>query len=246
MSALRAVPDLSGLDREATVAALRRSMAGLGAAVPETSGGVDWGYGPGDVVGGERIPVPPGLAGLFDGGLPKGAVSVVDVAGAVVAGILAEVTAAGGHVAIVGVPDFSPLGIVEHGGDLSRVLEVPDPGESPLEVVGLLADGVEVVVVKLSRTPSPSMARPVMARLRGSGCALLYVGGDWPGAKVSVTSCVTAIHGLGAGHGRIRGVEFRVTARGAGRPGRSVRWAVGDCPAAEAPNVAPLPLRRAE
>ena len=181
-----------------------------------------------------RVPVPAGLSGLLDGGLLKGAVSSIDAAGAVVAGILAEITAAGGHVAIVGVPEFSPLSIIEHGGDLSRVLDVPEPGESPLEVVGLLADGVDVVVVKLDRTPPPSAARPVMARLRGSGCALLHVGEGWPGAKVAVASRVTAIHGLGAGHGRIRGVEFHVTARGAGRPERGVRWTVGDCPASEA------------
>ena len=189
MSALRAVPDLSGLDREATVAALRKSMAGLGAAVPESADGVDEGYGPGgtvgdghrspmgvgggrasaaaevadvpgDIAGGRgisvapdgdrggrgvrgvrggrvagvppmarvaegRVPVPAGLSGLLDGGLLKGAVSSIDAAGAVTAGIVAEITAAGGHVAIVGLPDFSPLNIVEHGGDLSRVLDVP-------------------------------------------------------------------------------------------------------------------------
>ena len=332
MSALRAVPDLSGLDREATVAALRKSMAGLGAAVPESADGVDEGYGPdgtvgdghrspmgvgggrapgaaevadvpGDIADGRglsaapdgdrggrgvrgvrggrvagvppmarvaegRVPVPAGLSGLLDGGLLKGAVSSIDAAGAVTAGIVAEITAAGGHVAIVGLPDFSPLNIVEHGGDLSRVLDVPEPGDSPLEVVALLADGVDMVVVKLGRTPPPSAARPVMARLRGSGCALLYVGDGWPGSKVSVASRVTAIHGLGAGHGRIRGVEFHVTARGAGRPERGVRWTVGDCPASEAAatawdgdgaapggsdagaagdaNVSPFPLRWAE
>lgn len=291
MSALRAVPDLSGLNREDTVAALRKSMAGLGAVVPEPASGRggDGGRGSHVVVGdggvrdvGDgvpagggrysaadgRVPVPAGLAGLLDGGLVKGAVSSIDAAGAVVAGILAEVTAAGGHVALVGLPDFAPLSIVEHGGDLSRVLDVPEPGESPLEVVALLADGVDVVVVKLDRTPPPSAARPVMARLRGSGCALLYVGEGWPGSKVSVASRVTAIHGLGAGHGRIRGVEFHVTARGAGRPERGVRWTIGDCPASEAAateaaateataldvregsgaagGVVPLPLRKAE
>lgn len=217
-----------------------------------------------------RVPVPAGLSGLLDGGLLKGAVSSIDAAGAVTAGIVAEITAAGGHVAIVGLPDFSPLNIVEHGGDLSRVLDVPEPGDSPLEVVALLADGVDMVVVKLDRTPPPSAARPVTARLRGSGCALLYVGDGWPGSKVSVASRVTAIHGLGAGHGRIRGVEFHVTARGAGRPERGVRWTVGDCPASEAAatawdgdgaapggpdadvgaagdaNVSPFPLRWAE
>lgn len=278
MSALCAVPDLSGLNREDTVAALRKSMAGLGAVVPEPASGRggDGGRGSHVVVGdgdgsvlaggdghhaaGGRVPVPAGLAGLLGGGLLKGAVSSIDAAGAVVAGILAEVTAAGGHVALVGLPDFAPLSIVEHGGDLSRVLDVPEPGESPLEVVALLADGVDVVVVKLDRTPPPSAARPVMARLRGSGCALLYVGEGWPGSKVSVASRVTAIHGLGAGHGRIRGVEFHVTARGAGRPERGVRWTIGDCPASEAAataldvregsgaagGVIPLPLRKAE
>lgn len=283
MSALRAVPDLSGLNREDTVAALRKSMAGLGGVVPEPVGdeggggergshvlvgdggvrdvgdGAPAGGGEYSVVDG-RVPVPAGLAGLLDGGLVKGAVSSIDAAGAVVAGILAEVTAAGGHVALVGLPDFAPLSIAEHGGDLSRVLDVPEPGESPLEVVTLLADGVDVVVVQLDRTPPPSAARPVMARLRGSGCALLYVGEGWPGSKVSVASRVTAIHGLGAGHGRIRGVEFHVTARGAGRPERGVRWTIGDCPASEAAATAPdaregfgaaggvvrLPLRKAE
>ncbi|WP_298087999.1 hypothetical protein [uncultured Corynebacterium sp.] len=269
MSALRAVPDLAGLDRGETVAALRRSMANLGAVVPVDAGGADAAAAGTDAGAGNpneppgprgfgavaegsrrsaaqnaaidsglgRIAVPPGLTGLLDGGLARGAISAIDAAGAVVAGILAEVTAAGGHVALIGMPDFAAVSILEHGGDLNRVLAVPEPGENPLEVVALLADGVDLVVVDLPRTPSPSAVRPVAARLRSSGCAVLAVGEAWPTARVRVSSMITAVHGLGRGHGRIRGVEYRVSAVGGGRPERVVRWAVGECPASESAAV---------
>lgn len=253
MSALRAVPDLAGLDRGETVAALRRSMANLGAVVPVVPVGADGADGADSggftaVAEGSRrsaaqeatidsglgrLAVPSGLAGLLDGGLARGAISSVDAAGAVVAGILAEVTATGGHVALVGMPDFAVMPILEHGGDLARVLAVPEPGDNSLEVIALLADGVDLVVAELARTPAPSAVRPVAARLRSSGCAVLAVGEAWPTARVRVSSMITAVHGLGRGHGRIRGVEYRVSAVGGGRPERVVNWAVGECPASE-------------
>lgn len=200
-----------------------------------------------------RVPAPPAFAGILGGGLPRGAISAIDSAGAVVAALLAQVTAAGGYVAVVGLPDFGALSIAEHGGDLRRVLAVPEPGDNPLEVISLLADGVDLIAAELPRTPSPSMVRPVAARLRSSGCAVLAVGEAWPTVRLRMSSAVVAVHGVGAGHGRIRGVEYRVAAAGAGLPERRVVWRVGDCGSSASDAVgesreteAAAPLRRVD
>ncbi|WP_448851512.1 hypothetical protein [Corynebacterium sp. 335C] len=240
-------PDVRGLDRGAAVEALRRSMARIGAAPVDGFGG-GGGAGaaaavthaePGDrppattpaAAGGRALPVPEGLADVLGGCVVRGGVTSVEAAGMVVAGVVAAVTAGGGHAALVGVPELLAAPVAECGGDLSRILVVEEPGASPLEILATLADGVDLLVAALPRTPPPSLTRPLMARLRRSGAALLHVGAAWPGAVAAVSSHVAAVHGLGSGHGRIRAVEYAVAAEPAGMAPRRGTWIVGDADA---------------
>lgn len=217
------VPDLTGLDRDGRVAALRTSLAAIGAAAPAPVT-AEPAAAPGD----RALPVPGELGDVLAGCLIRGAVTAVDAPGALLAAITAAVTADGLHVAVVAVPELLAAPVLELGGDLSRILIVDEPGEAPLEVIATLADGVDLVIAALPQVPPPSLSRPLSARLRRAGTALAHVGAPWPQAAAAISSRVTAIHGLGRGHGRIRAVEYQVTAALAGRPGRCGGWVMGD------------------
>ena len=79
--------------------------------------------------------------------------------------MVAAVTAAGGHAAIVGQPDMGLLAAVEMGADLSRLAVIPDPGADPVEVAAVLMDGMDLVVLGLgARSVPPTRARAVTAR----------------------------------------------------------------------------------
>ena len=67
------------------------------------------------------LPVPDSLAGVLPGGLPRGAVAVLSGARSLAVGLTASVSAAGGNVAVVGLPDFGLLAAAEMGADLSRL-----------------------------------------------------------------------------------------------------------------------------
>ena len=147
--------------------------------------------------------------------------------------MVATVTAAGAHVAIVGLPDVGLLAAVEMGADLSRLAVIPDPGADPVEVAAVLMDGLDLVVLSLGgRSVSPSRARAVTARARQRECTLLVTGGDWPGASARLEARVCGYEVTGAGPGppvpgcgRISGV--RLAMRGHGRASDPVRAVSG-------------------
>jgi hypothetical protein len=135
----------------------------------------------------------------------------------------AAVTAGGGHVAVVGLPDFGLLAAVEMGADLSRLAVIPDPGTDPVEVAAVLMDGMDLVILGLAgRTVTATRARAVVARARQKGCTLLVARGDWQGATMRLDARVsgyetTAGHDGGApvpGSGRISRVRLSVRAHG--------------------------------
>ena len=76
------------------------------------------------------LPVPDSLAGQLPAGLPKGTVAVLSGARSLPVGMAAAVTGAGGHVAVVGMPDFGLLAAAEMGADLSRLAVIPNPAHS--------------------------------------------------------------------------------------------------------------------
>ena len=95
------------------------------------------------------LPVPESLAELLPDSLPRGTVAVLSGARSLPLRMVAAVTAAGGHAAIVGQPDVGLLAAVEMGADLSRLAVIPDPGADPVEVAAVLMDGLDLVVLGL-------------------------------------------------------------------------------------------------
>lgn len=175
------------------------------------------------------LPVPESLAELLPGSLPRGSVAVLSGARSLTLGLVAAVTAAGGHAAIVGQPDVGLLAAVEMGADLSRLAVIPDPGADPVEVAAVLMDGLDLVVLGLGgRSVAPTRARAVTARARQKGCTLVITDGDWHGASARWESrvCGYEVTGAGAGAptpgcGRISRV--RLATRASGRAGGHAR-----------------------
>lgn len=156
--------------------------------------------------------------------LPRGSVAVAAGARSLSLGMVAAVTAAGGHAAIIGQPDVGLLAAVEMGADLSRLAVIPDPGADPVEVAAVLMDGMDLVVLGLGgRSVPPSRARVMVARARQKGCTLLVADGDWQGASARLEARVSGYEVAGAGEdvpvpgrGRISRVRLTMRARGRG------------------------------
>ena len=171
------------------------------------------------------LPIPESLADSLPAALPRGAVVVASGARSLTLGVVAAVTAAGGHAAVVGQPDVGLLAAVEMGADLTRLALVPDPGTDPVEVAAVLLDGMDLVVLGLGgRSVPPSRARAVTARARNKGCTLLVTGGDWHGARMRLVGQGQRLRD----RGRIRrpGVRISQVLRHAARgrlPGRRAR-----------------------
>lgn len=200
---------------------LRRQMAAVSGKV-----GARWRpAGPSDdaLPGSESLlPVPDSLAEQLPAGLPKGTVAVLSGARSLPVGMAAAVTAAGGHVAVVGLPEFGVLAAAEMGADLSRLAVIPDPGTDPVEVAAVLMDGMDLVVLGLAgRSVPATRARAVVARARQRGCTLLVTGGCWEGASMRMDARVCGYDITAsragtpvAGCGRISAVRLSVRARG--------------------------------
>ncbi|MCF8611706.1 DNA recombination/repair protein RecA [Gordonia sp. HY285] len=191
---------------------LRRRLAGMsGDTVSETS----------------VLPVPDAMTPLFPrGGLSRGTVVASAGATTVPMAIIAETTRAGATVALVGLPRLNLAAAMDMGADLSRVAVVTEPGVDPLEVAGVLLDGIDLVVLgpelghgRMRGPVAPSRARVLAGRARKQSSTLLVLG-DWPGAAVRISSEVTDYQHVPArrsGYGRIGGfgVDVQVSASGA-------------------------------
>src|SRR5699024_1397131 len=82
------------------------------------------------------VEVPSELSSVLPGGgLPRRQVMSLSNSPALAVEIISHITAAGGHVAVVG---WSELLLAQVGekGDLSRVVTIPDPGADPWSKIG--------------------------------------------------------------------------------------------------------------
>lgn len=218
---VRKAGGLAGLSRAGRVEALRARMAELGDGVPGAPR-----------VFPEVIPVMEPLAGLLPGGgLARRAVTDLADCPALIVELISHATAGGGHVAVVGWPELSLAGVAG-AGRLENIVVVPDPGTDALEVVAVLVDGLDLVVARWP-TPfelPPTRTRPLLGRVRSGTAALVLVGVRLAGAVARIDARVTAYRGIGAGRGRIRGVDVEVRVVAAGRAPAAATLTVGQRP----------------
>jgi len=217
--------DLAGLSRQERLEQLRRRMAAVPArgesvaARPVPQPAEDQGL-PQPAGSAGILPVPPALASLLPrGGLARGSVVSVLGAGSLLLGLLASVTEAGGHAAVIGLPRLGLLAATEMGAELGRLALIPDPGPDPVEVAAVLLDGLDLVVLGLGGLAvPPSRARAVVARARSKGSTLVVTDGHWDGAEVRLEARVCGYDGMGQGaelgRGRLRALRLAVSARG--------------------------------
>lgn len=202
------VGDLAQLDRAGRIAALRAQMHALVGTSPQV-----------ETTEADIVPVSDELDRLLPhGGLARRQVTECADCPALIVEMIGHITATGGHVGIVGWPDLSLAQVGEYG-DLSQVVVVPDPGVDPWSVTSVLVEGLDLVVHHGQSTPqaptpqalttlSPTRARPILAKLRGGQAALVTVGERLPGASASIAAQVVTYRGIGAGSGRITGVDI--------------------------------------
>lgn len=182
------------------------------------------------------LPVVAPLAPLLpDGVLQRGTVLAVSAtAGAggattLGAALAAAATAAGSWAAVVGAEDLGLAAVAELGMAVDRLLLVPRPGLRWAEVVAVLAEGVDVVVLRTPPAVGAAVARRLATRVRDRRTVLVAVGGrrPWPEADLRLEVAAADWTGLGAGHGHLAGRRARVTAvgrRAAGRPREVDLW----------------------
>ncbi|MBF6319775.1 hypothetical protein [Nocardia cyriacigeorgica] len=160
----------------------------------------------------QTLPVPSALAELLpDGGLVTGSVVAYAGAGSLLAGLLAAVTAGGGHAAVVGMPKLGLLAAAEMGAQLGRIAVVADPGPDALEVAAVLLDGLDLVLLDLGGVAvAPARAKVIAARARNKGAVLVVTGGRWPAPTLRLGTRVAAYTGLGLGRGRLDSISLDV------------------------------------
>lgn len=210
--------DLAGLSRAEQVDLLRSRMAALGGGVPQSAVGES-----------EVIATPSDLSSVLPGGgLARRVVTEVSDCPALVVELIAQVTAAGGHVGVVGWPELSFAGVVERGC-LENIITVPDPGADPFGILGVLVEGLDLVVARWGAPLelSPVRARPLLGKLRGGQAALVLVGARVPAPHMRIDAEVTTFRGIGRGTGRIRGVDIAVRVEAKGRPPATTTVTVG-------------------
>ena len=187
---------------------------------------------PAAVVGGDGavLPVAGPLAGLLPGGgLRRGtAVAVAPGPGSssLLLALLAEASAGGAWVGLVGRPQLGVVAAAEAGVRIERLALVPHPGADLVAVASALLDGLDVVAVAGAGGVRAADRQRLAARARQRGAVLLALGG-WPGADTELTCVDAQWIGLGddGGGGRLlaRRLEVRAGGRGIAPRGRRAR-----------------------
>ncbi|OAK54009.1 hypothetical protein [Rhodococcoides kyotonense] len=247
------MPDLSGLDKAAQLAALRRSMAAIpgrrdhaptgpdepGADVAPrvasstvitgaTTTGVEERAlsGPVRARSLRTIPTPMPLSDLLPrGALARGTAISITGAGSILVGLVASASTAGHHVALIGQPKFGLLAVHEHGGDLSKVHLVKTGDGDPLDVASVCIDGIDLVISTVhDRDVPPTRARSILARTRTHAGVFAITDGRMPGLDLTISSRPVGYGGIEQGRGRIRSITVETTVHGRGITERTGRY----------------------
>jgi hypothetical protein len=162
---------------------------------------------------------------LPDGGLKRGSVVAVEGSRLLMLALLGEASKAGAWIAAIGFPELGITAAHEAGIVLERLVLVPDPGTKWLEVMGVLIDGMQIVVAQAPPGGvTDAQARTLTARARQRGTVLIPIGrgllraglSGWPSPDLVVERTGGRWHGIGMGHGRLRWMEAEITSRGRG------------------------------
>ena len=153
---------------------------------------------------------------LPNGGLPRRQVTQVSDTPSLIVEILRQVTEAGGYVAVVGWPELSYAELSEQA--LRRTVAVPEPGMDAMHAAGVLAEGLDVVVLhtRSEIQYTPAQARPLLARVRVGEAAMLCVNATVPSPALRMSADIASFHGIGRGRGRIAGIDLEVSAHAKG------------------------------
>ena len=199
------------------IAELRARMAAIGGEGPQQG-----------VEDAETLAVAGGLSLVLpNGGLPRRAVTHVSDTPALIVELIGQVAQAGGRAGVVGWPELSYASI--DADAMERVVAVPDAGLDDLSVAGVLAEGLDLVVLR-TRSPfqlTPVRARPLLARIRKGQAALVCVNVEVPSPALTITGQLAQFHGIGRGTGRITGIDFDVRAQAKGYRPASARVTLG-------------------
>lgn len=172
------------------------------------------------------MPVPPPLAALLPRrALARGTTISVTGAGSMLTALIAEVSAAGHHVALIGQPRLSLLAVHEHGGNLAKVHLVNPGATDPLDAASICLDGLDLIITTLhGRDVPPTRARALLARNRRHASILAVTDGRMPGVDLTIESTVRSYGGIEQGRGRIRSITLDTTVHGRGTPHRTGRY----------------------
>ena len=169
-------------------------------------------------------------------GFTRGAVTQVGNCPVALIHCIAAATAQGQCVAIVNYPSLALAAIDAAGGDLERIVFIPDATPHTAAVLGTLAEGMDMIVycpaavdgIDIAGRLNPTYVRPIEARVRKSECALVVCGAQWPGARLHVDWQITDVRGLGKGSGRVKAIGLTVKTWGKSQPPRTIYAELGE------------------
>lgn len=204
--------DLNRLDRSERIAVLRAKMASM--VVNESQ------------VSARKIlreqdflSVPQELADILpEGGFVRGQLVEMADNATFIAQLIAHTSGNNGYVAVVGWPTLSLAGIPDSGGNLNRIVVIPQPEEQALNVMTMLAEGMDLIIYRhTGQQLSLTHTRQLLAKLRSTRAVVLAVGLAVPSQVTRIAATISGFRGIGSGSGRIRSVDFTLRAQVKGR-----------------------------
>jgi hypothetical protein len=172
----------------------------------------------------ERVmPISAALEPLLpEAGLVRGSIVGCqgDTSMSVALAVVAEASAAGSWLAVVGLPALGLRAASEVGVALERLVMVAQPDgldeSSWANVVSALIDGFDLILLRSTPRLRAGTARRLQARVQARGAVLVVVGDPGQfGCDVTISTLAAEWEGLGHGSGRL--LRRRVTLATSGR-----------------------------
>ncbi|WP_156812979.1 hypothetical protein [Corynebacterium caspium] len=166
----------------------------------------------------EREIIPAGkLSSLLKGGgLARREIVAINDCPQLVVDVIAAVSQAGLQIAVVGWPELG-LSEVAEKGVLENIFAIPDPGAQGLQILSVLAEGMDLVIYRAGSDDSAKcLNRVANAKIRLGRAAIITVGAEISSPNARISAKVHDISGIGPGWGRIRDIELAVSVESRG------------------------------